>query len=230
MGAEATWNDFGTPASLIKYGGYLATGLSGPDAATVARSWVSRNKALFRLGSIDGLRLASDSRLPRSDGYAVVFEQELGGLRAAEDGKLIVGVVGTAANGWKVAYASSSITGESALAGARNLSAQEAWLKAAADVGRGLSAPDLRNSKRDGEWTIFGVSGIAEAQRARLVALPTPRNGVRTAWETVFVDNNPANVTATSTSSTPRPARCSSARTSSSTRTRRRISSAAPCR
>jgi hypothetical protein len=27
MGAEATWNDFGTPASLIKHGGYLATGL-----------------------------------------------------------------------------------------------------------------------------------------------------------------------------------------------------------
>jgi hypothetical protein len=44
MGAEATWNDFATPASLNKYGGYLATGLSGPDAATVARSWVSRNR------------------------------------------------------------------------------------------------------------------------------------------------------------------------------------------
>jgi extracellular elastinolytic metalloproteinase len=196
MGAEATWNDFGTPASLIRHGGYLATSLSGADAATVARSWVNRNRALFRLGSVDGLRLASDSRLQGSNGYAVVFEQEFGGLRAAEDGKLIVGVVGTPAGGWKVAYASSSVTGDSALSGARSLSAQEAWLKAAADIGRGLSVPDLRNAKSDGDWTIFGVRGIAEAQRARLVALPTPRNGVRTAWETVFVDNDPANVTA----------------------------------
>ena len=28
LGAHATWNRFGTPQSLIKYGGYLATGLS----------------------------------------------------------------------------------------------------------------------------------------------------------------------------------------------------------
>ena len=32
-------------------------------------------------------------------------------------------------------------------------------------------------------------------QRARLVALPTPANGVRPAWETIFVDANPVNVT-----------------------------------
>src|SRR5215470_16843130 len=27
LGAHVTWNRFGTPGSLIKYGGYLATGL-----------------------------------------------------------------------------------------------------------------------------------------------------------------------------------------------------------
>src|SRR4051794_669728 len=27
LGAHATWNQFGTPRSLIKYGGFLATGL-----------------------------------------------------------------------------------------------------------------------------------------------------------------------------------------------------------
>src|SRR2546423_8385705 len=29
LGARATWNAFGTPQSLIKYGDYLATGLGG---------------------------------------------------------------------------------------------------------------------------------------------------------------------------------------------------------
>src|SRR6185369_11326719 len=29
LGARATWNAFGTPLSLIKYGDFLATGLSG---------------------------------------------------------------------------------------------------------------------------------------------------------------------------------------------------------
>ena len=39
LGATATWNQFGTPGSLINYNGYLATGLQGPDAAAVARNW-----------------------------------------------------------------------------------------------------------------------------------------------------------------------------------------------
>ena len=56
LGATATWNRFGTPASLMRDGGYLATGLSGPDAATVARNWISANKALFRLSSTSGLK------------------------------------------------------------------------------------------------------------------------------------------------------------------------------
>ena len=59
LGAMATWNDFGTPRSLTKDGGYLATGLSGADAATAARNWVSANKALFRLSSTDGLKVES---------------------------------------------------------------------------------------------------------------------------------------------------------------------------
>src|SRR6266540_1693111 len=42
LGASATWNRFGTPASLIKYGGYLATGL-GSDPVTAARTFVGQN-------------------------------------------------------------------------------------------------------------------------------------------------------------------------------------------
>src|SRR5262245_40654295 len=46
LGAHATWNRFGTPASLIRYGGYLATGLSG-DPVAAAKTFVADNAALF---------------------------------------------------------------------------------------------------------------------------------------------------------------------------------------
>src|SRR3954447_20028881 len=48
LGAHATWNRFGTPQSLIHYGGYLATGLS-TDPVAAAKSFISSEKALFRL-------------------------------------------------------------------------------------------------------------------------------------------------------------------------------------
>src|SRR5947207_151152 len=47
-GAHVTWNRFGTPESLIKYGGFLATGL-GSDPVAAARQYISDNKTLFRL-------------------------------------------------------------------------------------------------------------------------------------------------------------------------------------
>jgi hypothetical protein len=48
LGATATWNDFGTPQSLIANDGYLATGLGGSDAAA-ARAFITKNRSLFRL-------------------------------------------------------------------------------------------------------------------------------------------------------------------------------------
>jgi hypothetical protein len=38
-------------------------------------------------------------------------------------------------------------------------------------------------------WTSFAVDGFDERQHARLTAVPTPRNGVRPAWETLVVAN-----------------------------------------
>src|SRR5687768_16264644 len=43
LGASAEWNEFGTPKTLLKQGGYLATGLSGDSAVTAARSWIDAN-------------------------------------------------------------------------------------------------------------------------------------------------------------------------------------------
>ncbi len=103
LGANASWNKLGTPSSLIKYGDYLATGLSGPDATTVAKNWIDANKALFRLSSVDSLKVMSDEAFPFSEAYAVTFRQEVAGLRTAEDGLLTVGISGNAGDGWKIA-------------------------------------------------------------------------------------------------------------------------------
>jgi len=64
LGATVRWNKFGTPRSLIRHGGFLATGLSGPDAATVARSWINQNRALFKLSSTAPSTLALESDSP----------------------------------------------------------------------------------------------------------------------------------------------------------------------
>ena len=108
LGAHATWNQFGTPRSLIKYGGYLATGLSS-DPVAAAKTFITNNAALFRLSSqgVANLQLLNDSPMVGSNGHAVLFRQTFGGLPATQDGLITVGV----ANG-KVAYASSSSAGD----------------------------------------------------------------------------------------------------------------------
>lgn len=192
LGASASWNQFGTPRSLINHDGFLATGLSG-DPVAAAREWISANAALFRLSAqaVAGLELHRDARLAGSDGHAVIFRQRFGDLAAVHDGIITVGVVSGS-----IAYASSSLTGDSTLSGSVRLSPIEAWLAAAGDVGRVATALDVGGVKTDGEWTVFAVSGFAQPQRARLVALPTPQSGVRPAYETLLVDVRGGSATA----------------------------------
>ncbi|WP_020388711.1 M36 family metallopeptidase [Kribbella catacumbae] len=197
--ASVQWNRFGTPESLIRSSGFLATGVAGNNAVTAARSWVDDNRALFRLGSLDGLKLYAHAPLRGSDGHAVHFRQEYPGRPAAEGGQLTVGLVGSPQKGWNIAYVSSSITGDTALAAAQKLSATEAWLAAARNAGVDASAADLGTAKRDREWTVFAVDGLADVQRARPVAVPTYTNGVRPAWQALVVDNQGGHAEAFST-------------------------------
>jgi uncharacterized repeat protein (TIGR01451 family) len=216
LGAEVRWNRFGTPHSLIKHGGYLATGLTG-DAVTAARNWIRANRALFRLSdqSVTNLELLNDSRMSRSDGHAVIFRQRFGNLPAAQDGMVTVGIT----NG-KIAYVSSSIVGDdtaaqTALAAQSALDAGEkaesvdatqsqasatlspanAWRKAASDVGRFVVPTDISKIRRDQSWTLFDVAGYSHPQRARLVAFPTT-NGIRPAYETIVLDVKGGDATA----------------------------------
>ena len=38
---RVSWSSLGAPASVIRYGGYLATGMKAPSAAAAARGWLA---------------------------------------------------------------------------------------------------------------------------------------------------------------------------------------------
>src|SRR3954470_15760055 len=121
LGANVRWNRFGTPGSLINYDGSLGAA-SGDSAVAAARDWASSHAGLFRLSSLSSLQLASTS--PLSDaGHVVTFRQSFGDLVATDDGALTVGLVGTPSSGWTVHYVSSTLSGDTALAGPAPLSA-----------------------------------------------------------------------------------------------------------
>jgi len=184
LDATVRWNRFGTPQSLIRYDGYLATGLSG-DPAVAARGWLRDNAGLFRLTprQVGALELVSVQQMPDSAGRAVLFRQRLGGLPAAVDGMVTVGVTGG-----KLAYVSSSIAGESDALGAADLTAVQAWLAAAADLDRGVLARDVSNVHNERGWTVFAVDGFTQAQQVRQRALPSPDGDTRRVWEVNVVD------------------------------------------
>ncbi|MCW2635834.1 MAG: peptidase fungalysin [Blastococcus sp.] len=188
LGATARWNRFGTPQSLIKYGGYLATGLS-QDPAAAARAWLksSRGQVLFRLtaAQVDRLELVSVQPMAKGSGNAVLFRQKFGTLRAAVDGMVTVGVV----NG-KVAYVSSSIAPTTATPLSATLSPKDAWLKAAQNVGRTVTPDAITGETANAQtgWTTFDVAGFAQEQQVRLRALPSPNGTVRSVFEVNVVD------------------------------------------
>jgi hypothetical protein len=187
LGARASWNRFGTPSSLIRTDGFLATGLGG-DAVTAARSFLDRNKALYKLSSADDLQLVNDVTLKGTNAHAVLFAERYGALVADWEGLIAVGVVDG-----KIAYVSSSAAGSEPVTGSVKLSATDAWAAAARNVGVPVNAVSGLFQK-DG-WTYFDVSGLTAAvsgvgvhQGAKLVAFPTEHDGVRPAWLVNVID------------------------------------------
>ncbi|HYY57786.1 MAG TPA: M36 family metallopeptidase [Pyrinomonadaceae bacterium] len=183
LGATARWNRFGTPHSMVKYNGYLATGLDG-DAITVARTFISLQRALFRLSEqgLSSLELLNDQKMAGYEGHSVLFRQKFGDLQAAQDGLIAVGVVGD-----KVVYVSSSCAGDRSVPGAASLTPLQAWLKAAANIGRVVDLASVTDAREQGDWTLFTVAGFSHPQRARLRAFPTP-TGVRPVYETLLLN------------------------------------------
>ncbi len=187
LGARASWNRFGTVATLVKPGGYLAEGL-GSDAVSAARQWLSQNRALFRLSplGVSELELVNAAETPHNPARAVLFRQRFAGLAASGGGLITVGVVDG-----KIYYVSSSSAGEQPPAGSALLTPLQAWLRAAADVLRATPLDDVLaivDETLSTGWNLFNVRGFSQPQRARLMALPLPEGGVRQVYETVVLD------------------------------------------
>ncbi len=184
MGATARWNRFGTPHSLIKYGDFLATGLSG-EPAIAAREWVRANRNLFRLTSqsVTRLELVSDIALEESGGHVVLFRQRFGDLAAVQDGMLTVAI-----KDGNIAYVSSSITGNQVTPPVAVLTPVQAWLAGATNVELPVSLAQVSNVRTEYDWTVFDVVGFSHPQRARLRALPMPGSAPRPVFEVNVVN------------------------------------------
>ena len=182
MNATATWNAFGTPATLRRTGGVLASGLSS-DAATAARSFLGANRELFRLSQqdLDDLVLIVDA--PIGNGRAVTFQQRFDGVPAAADGLVSLAVLDG-----KLVYVSSSLAGDQGTLPAATLTPQAAYRAASTNLGRAVGAADVQATGQQGGWTTLSVKGLDAVQLTRPAALPTPLNGVRPVQETVVLD------------------------------------------
>ncbi|MGH3129488.1 MAG: M36 family metallopeptidase [Gaiellaceae bacterium] len=182
-GVQARWNEFGTPQALASQGRYIATGLSS-DPVAAAREWIAQNRDLLRL-SEQGVRdLELVNAAPIGAGSAVLLRQTFDGVSAGHDGLISVGVVEG-----KIAYVSSSLTGDAGISGVASITPQAAVIAAAANIGRAITASDISVIGVENGWTLMSVNGFSDLARARLGAVPTPQNGVRLAWETFLLDN-----------------------------------------
>jgi extracellular elastinolytic metalloproteinase len=193
MRARAEWNRFGTPSSVVRHGGYLDSSVAGRTAVAAAGNWLRANRRLFRLSSIGALELAGDSALRQSRGHAVSFRQTFGGVEASDGGTVTVGLT-RGGGGWRVAYASSTITGDESIAGRARLGAAQAWQRAARSVGKVRSLAQIQRvssgKRRLPGWELLEVTALADVQSVRRVAFPTIRGGVLPAHEALVVDND----------------------------------------
>ena len=183
---------------LFNEDGYLSGAADG-SAVDVARSFVSEHRDLFKLSdegvaslevvrdtplydSPDLVRARDGEQVERPDvAHVVLFRQTFGDLVAGWDGLLTVGVQRDGRVGW----VSSSVTGDETVSGTRSLGAVAALQAAAQDVGLDLGT--LSPVEAQGPWTTFSSSLVRDVQRARLMALPTPTDGVRLVWETTLL-------------------------------------------
>lgn len=85
LGADVRWNRFGTPHSLFRVSGALASDLPS-DPVAAAREFLRANSALFRLKAADVDDLEVVGNTPVGAGHAVLLRQRFGSLRAGTDG------------------------------------------------------------------------------------------------------------------------------------------------
>jgi len=182
LGADVTWNRFGTPSSLISYSGDLGSAPGEPLAA--ARAWLGSHRDLFRLTAeeVADLQVVNATPLIDTGAVPVLFRQRFGELEAAVDGTVTVLV-----DEGRVLYVSSGLAGSQGMPPKPSVNVTQAWLTAATDAGLELDRITLSGQERG--WTVIDA-GLSEPGRARLVGVPQPTGGVRTAFETLVIHND----------------------------------------
>ncbi|HEY6150841.1 MAG TPA: M36 family metallopeptidase [Gaiellaceae bacterium] len=190
--AKATWNNYGTAATLMRPGGFLTKKAAGKTAAIAARSWLSKHRVIFRLSSVRGLVLAADSKLSASRGHAVTFQQAFKGLKLVNgEGTVTVAISPAKANRWKIAFVSSTVIGSVQLKGAAKISAAQAWVHAAGNAGlKNAQLVNVKAVKVARGWINLRVGGLPDIQRVRLGAFGLSRHTAVPAFETIVLDRS----------------------------------------
>lgn len=189
-GVDVTWNESGTPASILPRNGVLAR--SAGTAVETAKAYLVDNRVLLGISEQQvanfgaNFELLSQQPFAGSKAKAVLFRQKFGDLPAATGSMVTLGV---AANG-DLSYVSSSLVKASGAAPAAVLSPLTGWLKAAANVARAVPAADIATimPKVKDDWTQFTVPGFSAPQLARLRALAKPDGTVTPVIEADVVD------------------------------------------
>ncbi len=186
-GVSVSWTQYGTPRTLTRPGGWLASGLTG-SPLQVARSFLRERSALVGLtaAEVDGLELVYDVALQGSPAHVVLLRQRAGGLPLAEDGLISLGV----RDGAVASLTSSAVGPVRRDSATPALDAASAVLAAAKDAGvTTLRLGDLTLGGLDAAgFRLVAAVGLAQPQRARLRALPTTTSGFRLAWEVDVLD------------------------------------------
>ena len=188
--ARATWNSFGTAATLMKPGGYLTKNAAGATAVAAARGWLARHKVIYRLDSVRDLRLVADSKLTGGRGHSVTLQQSFEGLKVLNGSGLItVSMVPGKLHRWKVGFVSSTALGSLHKAGAVKLTAAQAFVHAAGNLGLKTSLMNVRAQKVARGWTNLRVGGLRDLQRVRLGSYGLGHAAVP-AYEAIVLDRS----------------------------------------
>ncbi|HEX6682137.1 MAG TPA: M36 family metallopeptidase [Candidatus Limnocylindrales bacterium] len=158
LAATVRWNALGTPAVLASTGAPLATGLAA-NPAQAARDYINANREVLGLTESGAAALEVLTVAPLGLGSVVLMRQRFGGLAAAVDGIVSIGVRDGA-----VWYVNSSLARDGAAPEPATLTPADAQRIARADAG----TPD------------------ATIAATELVAVPTADRGARAAYEVVL--------------------------------------------
>ena len=205
LGARATWDRLGSPKVLTRDDAeFLSEALPGTPA-DAARAFVRRHAVVFGLseGQTSAEQLELVKAVPLTEGpqarkmmaresvdwsdnaHVVSFRQRYAGRPAAIDGQLTVALD----KDNRVAFVSSSVTGRTAVTNTARISMVDAYLAAAKDARIAIDrdSVELLEAVTPQGARVLKRAGVADQQTVRLVAVPTPTDGIRLAYEAVVL-------------------------------------------